>query len=58
MNWERLSLPKLVGGWGLKNTFHFVKALAAKSLWTGFVAKSIWSDIVHAKYLRRGSFLD
>lgn len=31
VGWERIALPKALGGWGLKNIFHFSKALAAKS---------------------------
>ena len=33
VRWERLALPKALGGWGLKNIFYFSKALAAKASW-------------------------
>lgn len=46
MNQERLYLPKSVGGWGIKNIFHFEKALAAKSLWRGLFKKGIWKDVI------------
>jgi hypothetical protein len=31
-NWEMLAKPKSLGGWGLRNIFHFNRALAANSL--------------------------
>lgn len=30
VKWNRLAMPKLQGGWGLKTIFMFSKALAAK----------------------------
>jgi hypothetical protein len=31
--WEKIAKPKLFGGWGLQNIFHFNRALVANSLW-------------------------
>jgi hypothetical protein len=30
ISWKRISKPKKIGGWGIKNIFTFGKALAAK----------------------------
>ena len=37
MSWKFLSMPKSMGGWGLKVPNLFAKALAAKKVW----------DIIH-----------
>ena len=33
ISWKDLALPKKKGGWGLRNMYFFVEALAAKSCW-------------------------
>lgn len=40
---ETIARPKLLGGWGLKNIFHFGKALETKSIWRGLFGKGLWS---------------
>ena len=37
VRWERLALPKALGGWGLKNIFNFSKDLATK-VWNKYIA--------------------
>jgi hypothetical protein len=32
-SWDLLAKPKQKGGWGIRNIFHFNRALAANSLW-------------------------
>jgi hypothetical protein len=31
--WKKLVVPKINGGWGLKNPFLFSKVLVAKTMW-------------------------
>lgn len=50
-SWESLAKPKHYGGWGLRNTFHFSKALAANSLWRVLTTPSIGHSIIKDKYL-------
>ena len=49
--WERLAIPKALGGWGLKNIFLFAKALAAKVTWRLIHTKSLWYRVIHQKYI-------
>lgn len=51
VGWERISLPKALGGWGLKNIFHFLKALVAKSGWRLITMKSLCTEVVWHKYI-------
>lgn len=51
VGWERIALPKALGGWGLKNIFHFSKALVAKSGWHLISMKSLWTEVVWHKYI-------
>lgn len=51
LRWERIALPKALGGWGLKNIFYFSKALAAKSGWRLISTKSLWTKVVWHKYI-------
>jgi hypothetical protein len=44
--WDRLAVPKGSGGWGLKNHHLFVKALAAKNVWTLIVNGWFWSHVI------------
>jgi hypothetical protein len=50
-NWEKISVPKLMGGWGILNIFDFSKALAATTLWRVLMGKGIWHKIIMDKYL-------
>jgi hypothetical protein len=51
VKWEKLSRPKKERGWGLKNIFHFSKALATKILWNVTVGSRLWKDVLVQKYL-------
>lgn len=57
-SWESLSLPKLKGGWGLRNLVLFGKALYLKILWHGLFGVGLQRDVVHAKYLINRSLLE
>lgn len=58
VHWERLALPKALSGWGLKNIFHFSKALAAKVGWRLVSTSSLWTEVVWNKYIALVSLLD
>jgi hypothetical protein len=49
--WERLTIPKCYGGWGLRNLIDFNKALAAHTLWRVLKNEGIWHNIIVDKYL-------
>jgi hypothetical protein len=51
IKWETLATPKLLGGWGLKNIHNFSKALAAKVGWRLITTESLWTKVVHQKYI-------
>jgi hypothetical protein len=50
-NWESLAKPKLKGGWGIQNIYHFNKALAVNSLWRVLTKPGIWHFVIKDKYL-------
>jgi hypothetical protein len=49
-NWESISKPKKMGGWGLKNLSFFNRALLANTLWRILMKPGIWSKVIKAKY--------
>lgn len=58
MRWERIALPKALGGWGLKNVFLFSKALDAKVPWRLIATNSLCIEVVWQKYITPRSILD
>lgn len=58
LNWERLTSLKSVGGWGIKNIYNFGKPLVAKSHWRVLFTKSMWNEVIIAKYIKNNSILD
>jgi hypothetical protein len=42
VKWSGIGTPKNLGGWGLKNIFHFTQSLAAWSLWRLILNNGIW----------------
>lgn len=58
VRWERIAIPKALGGWGLKNIFHFSKALAAKSGWHLISLRNLWTEVVWHKYIAHELLLD
>jgi hypothetical protein len=51
VHWEKIVVPKELGGWGLKNIFLFSKALAAKGGWRILKSTSLWTKVVVKKYI-------
>jgi len=49
--WEKIAIPKTLGGWGLKNMFLFSKALTPKSGWRLLKTTSLWTRVVFQKYI-------
>lgn len=45
-------MPKVLGGWGLKNFFHFSKALAAKVGWRIISTDTMWTSVMYEKYIK------
>jgi len=57
-NWNLLTRPKVLGGWGLCNLELFSIALRMKSLWRGLLSQNIWSIILKDKYLKGYTVVD
>lgn len=51
VHWEKITTPKALGGWGLKNIFLFSKALAAKGGWQLINTTSLWTKVILQKYI-------
>eukprot|EP01018_Ginkgo_biloba_P039380 Gb_12932 [translate_table: standard] len=58
VKWQRLAVPKALGGWRLKNIFLFSKALAAKSIWRLIQGKNPCCHLAHQKYISPESIED
>ena len=58
VRWERIALPKALGGWGLKNIFNFAKALGAKVSWRLIKTQSLWTRVVYHKYIAPLSLIE
>jgi hypothetical protein len=50
-NWDSISGPKAIGGWGLKNIFWFGNPLSLKIIWGVLARNGLWSRIIIYKYL-------
>ena len=51
VHWEKIVIPKGLGGWGLKNIFLFAKYLAAKGGWRLLKTVSLWTKVIIQKYI-------
>lgn len=49
--WKRIALLKALGGWGLKNKFHFSSTLAIKCGSRLITNENIWNQVVKGKYI-------
>ena len=55
--WKEVTLPKIEGGLGIRNTKAWNKALLSKTLWDIQAKKdSLWVQWVHQIYMNNGSF--
>ena len=52
-NWEIISNPREMGGWGFKNIIWFSYALSFNSLWRGLFGNGIWSEVIKDKYPKK-----
>jgi hypothetical protein len=50
--WQKITLPKENGGWGLWNLKWFSLCLVAKSYWRGLFVDGLWSLVLRKKYLK------
>jgi len=58
VSWKRIAIPKAMGGWGLKNLFTFSKALAGKVVWRLISTTSLWTRVLHKKYISPMTIMD
>jgi hypothetical protein len=49
-SWKALSLPKELGGWGLKYIRLFTKSLAGHNMWHLSMGNSLWIRVMNSKY--------
>jgi len=47
-----ISLPKKMGGWGIKDPAWFNTTFCIKSFWRGIFGDTLRSVVLHIKYLR------
>ena len=50
VHWEKIVVPKGLGGWGI-NIFLFAKSLAAKVGWIPLKFENIWTQVISHKYI-------
>jgi hypothetical protein len=58
VRWEQISTPKALGGWGMKNIFYFSTTLAEKCSWRLIKTSSLWTQVIHQKYISPLTLLD
>jgi hypothetical protein len=51
VKWRRISLPKDMGGWGLKENHLFDKSFTTKSVWRLVIVRGLWIQVVTKKYI-------
>jgi len=51
VRWSKLAMPKVLGGWGIKNLIWFSKALATKSMLSFIHNDMLWGRVLSSKYL-------
>jgi len=56
--WDSLAMPKLLGGWGLKNIQKIPIALAAKKRWRMIQSDNLWLKVVTQKYINTDSVVE
>ena len=57
--WKEVTLPKMEGGLGIRNSKAWNKAMLTKTLWDiQAKTESLWVKWVHQRYMNRGSFWD
>ena len=58
VKWDHIAKPKALGGWGIKSTAFFAKALAAKLGWRLISTQSLWIEVIIHKYISLTMILD
>jgi len=58
VKWKRITQPKEIRGWGVKNVLFLTKILAAKILWILIHNKSLWGEFISKKYFASQSLED
>ena len=51
-SWDKLSMPKDWGGWGIKKLHWFISTLILNIFWRGLTGNTLWSSILFGKYLK------
>ena len=47
--WNKITLPKYLGGWGLKHPTCFVKELVDKGFWRIIKGEGLWVKVLYHK---------
>ena len=58
VKWDRIAIPKALGGCGLKNIFWFSTALAAKCKWRLISTTSLWTKVIMQKYITPSTLIE
>eukprot|EP00253_Pinus_taeda_P012058 PITA_12058 len=51
ISWQKITMPKKWGGWGLKDLLAFARALAAKMGWALLTSQNVWAHVTYHKYI-------
>ena len=49
--WKKISFPKVLCRWGLKDLPRFAKALVAKCAWNVVSGSGLWNCVIQYKYI-------
>jgi hypothetical protein len=56
-SWHTITKPKHYGGWCLRNSFVFYRALEKNTLWRALMKPGLWKRVIKEKYILHGSVL-
>lgn len=58
VKWEKIAIPKSLGGWGLKNIFRLLTTLATKCGWRLISTISLWTKVIIHKYIYPSTLIE
>ena len=58
VKWEIITIPKALGGWGIKNIFRFSSALVVKCGWRLISTTILWTEVILQKYITQSTLID
>jgi len=52
VSWQKIFLPKVLGGWDIRQPYWFNIALCIKVAWRALTVKGLWHEVIKVKYMK------